>query len=130
MVDRALNDDLERLKSRLVAQGASLDAYLRAMDMTEEAFRQSRREGVALRLRNSLFLQRKIAEKEGIAVDDTDVYAAVERLVASAAEAATPPGKPWPFGAATMCGISWKTRCSSASSGIAWSSWQPKGGES
>jgi trigger factor len=79
MIDRAVEDDLRRLRGRLAQQGVPLEAYLRAVDQTEDALRDEMRPAAEERLRNSLLL-RTIAEREGIAVGDDDVDAAVERI--------------------------------------------------
>jgi trigger factor len=79
MIDRAVEDDLRRLRGRLAQQGAPLEAYLRAVGQTEDALREEMRPAAQERLRNSLLL-RAIAEREGIAVGDEDVDAAVERI--------------------------------------------------
>ena len=79
MIDRAVEDDLRRLRGRLSQQGVPLEAYLRAVGQTEEELRAEMRPAAHERLRNSLLL-RTIAEREGIAVGDDDVDAAVERI--------------------------------------------------
>jgi len=79
MIDRAVEDDLRRLRGRLAQQGVPLEAYLRAVDQSEDALRDEMRPAAQERLRNSLLL-RTIAEREGIAVGDDDVDAAVERM--------------------------------------------------
>jgi trigger factor len=79
MVDRAVEDDLRRLRGRLSQQGVPLEGYLRAVGQTEEELRAEMRPAAQERLRNSLLL-RTIAEQEGIAVGDDDVDAAVERI--------------------------------------------------
>jgi trigger factor len=79
MIDRAVEDDLRRLRGRLSQQGVPLEAYLRAVGQTEEELRAEMRPAAQERLRNSLLL-RTIAEREGIAVGDDDVDAAVERI--------------------------------------------------
>jgi trigger factor len=79
MIDRAVEDDLRRLRGRLAQQGVPLEAYLRAVDQTEDALREEMRPAAQERLRNSLLL-RAIAEREGIAVGDDDVDSAVERM--------------------------------------------------
>jgi trigger factor len=83
MIDRAVEDDLRRLRGRLAQQGVSLEAYLRATEQAEEALREEMRPAARERLRNSLLL-RAIAEREGIAVGDDDVDAAVERMTLAA----------------------------------------------
>jgi trigger factor len=79
MIDRAVEDDLRRLRGRLARQGVPLEAYLRAVGQSEEELREEMRPAAEGRLRNSLLL-RAIAEREGIAVGDEDVDAAVERI--------------------------------------------------
>jgi len=79
MIDRAVEDDLRRLRGRLAQQGVPLEAYLRAVGQTEDELREEMRPAAQERLRNSLLL-RAIAEQEGIAVGDEDVDAAVKRI--------------------------------------------------
>ena len=79
MIDRAVEDDLRRLRGRLAQQGVPLEAYLRAVGQTEDELRRRCARRPRRRLRNSLLL-RTIAEREGIAVGDDDVDAAVERI--------------------------------------------------
>ena len=83
MIDRAVEDDLRRLRGRLAQQGVPLEAYLRAVGQSEDELREEMRPAAQERLRNSLLL-RAIAEREGIAVGDDDVDAAVERISVAA----------------------------------------------
>jgi trigger factor len=83
MVDRAVEDDLQRLRGRLAQQGVSLEAYLRATEQEEDDLRAEMRPAASERLRNSLLL-RTIAEKEEIEVNDEDLDAAVERMTLAA----------------------------------------------
>ncbi|MBA2595068.1 MAG: trigger factor [Chloroflexia bacterium] len=83
MIDRAVEDDLRRLRGRLAQQGVPLEGYLRATEQSEDELRVEMRPDAAERLRNSLLL-RTIAEQEGIAVGDDDVDAAVERMTIAA----------------------------------------------
>lgn len=89
MVDRAVEDDLRRLRGRLAQQGVPLEAYLRATEQAEDDLRAEMRPAAADRLRNSLLL-RVIAEREGIAVEDDAVDAAVERMTIAAQETDRP----------------------------------------
>jgi trigger factor len=91
MIDRAVEDDVRRLRGRLAQQGIPLEAYLRMTEQNEDELREELRPTASLRLRNSLLL-RSIAEKEGISIDDETVDSAVERL-ATAAQDATQPGQ-------------------------------------
>ena len=79
MIDRAVEDDLRRLRGRLAQQGVPLEAYLRGVGQSEDELQEEMRPAAQERLRNSLLL-RAIAEREGIAVGDEDVDAAVERI--------------------------------------------------
>jgi trigger factor len=68
MIDRAVEEDLERLRARFASQGVPLGGYLRATGQSEDDLRAELRDAAAQRLRTSLLL-RAIAEKEGITVD-------------------------------------------------------------
>ena len=83
MIERAVEDDLRRLRGRLAQQGVPLEAYLRATEQDEDALRDELRPAARERLRNSLLL-RAIAEREGIAVSDDVVDEAVERMTLAA----------------------------------------------
>jgi trigger factor len=89
MIDTAVEEDLRGLRQRLAQQGASLEAYLRATGEDEAVLRAELRPAAANRLRTSLLL-RTIAEKEGIAVADDVVDAAVERMALAAQESTQP----------------------------------------
>jgi trigger factor len=89
MVDQAVEDEIRRLRNSLAQQGVSLEAYLRALETTEEAVREEARPAAIERLRNSLML-RTIAEREAIAVDDETVDAAVERMARVAQDSQQP----------------------------------------
>ena len=83
MVDRAVEDDVRSLRGRLAQQGASLEAYIRTLETTEDDLRAELRPAASERLRNSLLL-RAIAEKEEVAVAGDELDAAVERLAFAA----------------------------------------------
>jgi trigger factor len=51
MIDRAVEDDLRRLRGRLAQQGVPLEAYLRAVDQTEDALREEMRPAARERFR-------------------------------------------------------------------------------
>lgn len=89
MVDQAVEDEIRRLRNSLAQQGVSLEAYLRALETTEEALREEARPAALERLRNSLLL-RTIAEREAIAVDDAVVDASVERMARIAQDSQQP----------------------------------------
>jgi trigger factor len=89
MIDRAVEEDLRRLRGRLAQQGVPLEAYLRATEQDEDALRAELRPAALERLRNSLLL-RAIAEREGIAVGDEVVDEAVERMTLAAQSSEQP----------------------------------------
>jgi trigger factor len=66
-----------------------LEAYLRISEATEEGLREELRPTATQRLRNSL-LMRAIAEKEGIAVEEDKLNAAVDRIARLAETAQQP----------------------------------------
>jgi trigger factor len=89
MIDRAVDDDVRRMRANLAQQGVSLEAYLRISEATEEGLREELRPTATQRLRNSL-LMRAIAEKEGIAVEEDKLNAAVDRIARLAETAQQP----------------------------------------
>jgi trigger factor len=89
MIDRAVENELQRLRGRLMQQGVPLEAYLRATEQSEDDLRAEIRPEAEGRLRNSLLL-RAIAEKEAIEVSDEELDAAVERMSAAAQESERP----------------------------------------
>ena len=89
MIDRAVDDDVRRMRANLAQQGVSLEAYLRISEATEESLREELRPTATQRLRNSL-LMRAIAEKEGIAVEEDKLNAAVDRIARLAETAQQP----------------------------------------
>lgn len=80
MVDDAVNEEIERLRTRLGYQRTTLEAYLRANQQTEDELREEVRPTVAKRLRNSLFL-RNVAEREDIKVEPDEVETGVQELI-------------------------------------------------
>lgn len=89
MVDQGVEDDVRRLRGNLAQQGASLEAYLRMTESTEEELRAELRPAAYERLRNALLL-RSIAEREAISVDEQEVDAAVERMARIAQDSQQP----------------------------------------
>jgi trigger factor len=88
LIDRAVEEDLTRLRGRFAEQGVPLASYLRASGQSEDDLRVELRDAAARRLRTSLLL-RAIAEKEEITVDE-EVDRAVAILSRSAETAAEP----------------------------------------
>jgi trigger factor len=89
MVDEALTDDIAGMRQRLSQRGLSMEAYLRLTGQSEDDLREELRPEAARKLRQSLLL-REIARREGIAVDEADIDASVERMAASATTARDP----------------------------------------
>ena len=81
MVDRQVDDEIERLRTRLQQQGTSLEEYLRFSDKTLEQYREEQRGDAERRLRNSIVLE-AFAKAEGIEVGEDDLLAEVDRLTA------------------------------------------------
>jgi trigger factor len=88
MIDRAVDEDLTRVRARLAEQGVPLVGYLHATGQSEEDLRAELRDQAAARLRTSLML-RSIAEKEAITVDE-EVDEAIAVLARSAESASQP----------------------------------------
>jgi trigger factor len=82
MIDDAVNEEIERLRTRLGYQRTTLEAYLRANKQSEEDLRAEVRPAVATRLRNSLFL-RNVAEREGVKVEDEEIEGEIAELIAA-----------------------------------------------
>ncbi|HET9014162.1 MAG TPA: trigger factor [Thermomicrobiaceae bacterium] len=81
MVDRQVEDDIERLRTRLQQQDSSLEEYLRFSDKTLEQYRAEQRGDAERRLRNSIVLE-EFAKAEGIEVGEDDLLAEIDRLTA------------------------------------------------
>lgn len=79
MIDRQVDDEVERLRTRLSQQGSSLDEYLRFAGKTLEQFEAEERPEAEERLRNSLVLE-SFAKAEGIEVSEDDLAAEIDRL--------------------------------------------------
>jgi len=72
MIDNAVKERVARLRSRLQYRGASLEAYLRQTNQSEEQLKEDIRPAAAKDLRTSLIL-REVAKQEGIEVTDADL---------------------------------------------------------
>lgn len=81
MVDRQIEEDIERLSNQLAQQGSTLDEYLRFEGKTLEEYKEAQREDAERRLRNSVVLE-AFAKAEEIEVTDDDLLAEIERLAA------------------------------------------------
>lgn len=89
MIDEQVGEDVTAMRQRLAQRGLALEAYLRMTDQTEEDLRGELRGEAERKLRQSLLLQ-ELARREEIAVDETELDAAVARMVAGAAGAREP----------------------------------------
>jgi len=89
MIDDAVDEDIRAMRGRLGRQGLSFESYLRLLGQTEDELKAEQRPAAERRLRNSLVL-REIAKREGIAVEDEDLDAEVDRLASTAAAAPDP----------------------------------------
>lgn len=89
MVDRAIENDVVRMRRRLAQAGVALEAYLRMTEQTEDELREEMRPAAATRLRRQMLL-RKIAEEEEIAVDEQELDAAVERIATMLQDGSSP----------------------------------------
>ena len=89
MIDQAVEDDLNNFRMQLLGRRLTLEEYLRLREQTEEELRAELRPSAARRLRNSLLL-REIAKREGIAVEEDELDASIERMAATAASARDP----------------------------------------
>ena len=86
MVDRQIEDDLQRLRQELSRDNMSMDEFLRFGGKTLDEYKDEIRPDAERRLRNSLVLE-SFAKTEGIEVTEDDLAAEVDRLIGSSAEA-------------------------------------------
>ncbi len=81
MVNEALDDEINQLRSRLTQNRDTLENYLRANGQNLMELREEIRPDAARRLRNTLVVQ-EIARRENIVVTDQDVLAEIEKVAA------------------------------------------------
>jgi trigger factor len=81
MVDRQIEDDLQRLRQELSREQMSLEEFLRFGDKTLEDYRDEIRPDAERRLRNSIVLD-AFAKTEGLEVTEDDLIAEIDRLTA------------------------------------------------
>ena len=79
MINREVEHSMENLQSRLESQGLNLAQFLRHLNQTEEAYRESLKPQARERVRTRLVL-REIARAEGITVTPEEVDQEVEKL--------------------------------------------------
>ena len=79
-VEREIDLQVHEIQQRLQGQGYTWEAYLNMQGKSEEEMRDEIRPGAEQNLRETLALQ-KIAELEGIQVDDDQVEAEIDKMV-------------------------------------------------
>ncbi len=87
MVDRQVEDDLQRLRQELSRENMSIEEFLRFGGKTLDEYKAEIRPDAERRLRNSLALE-SFAKAEGIEVSDDDLFDEIERLTGQSEEAA------------------------------------------
>ena len=80
MIDRAVEEDVAATKQRLAQRGLALDAYLRLTGQSPQSMRMMMRPDAERRLRTSLLL-RAIADREAVAVEESDIDEAIARMI-------------------------------------------------
>lgn len=83
LIEEQTKDDLEAMKTELKEQGTTLEQYLEANQITEEALNDQITEEAVKKLKNT-FLILEIARSEKITVKESDVTAEIHKVVAGA----------------------------------------------
>lgn len=86
MVDRQVEDDIQRLRQELSRDDMAFDEFLRFGGKTMDDYKAEIRPDAERRLRNSLVLE-AFAKTEGVEVTDEDLEAEIDRLTSASAEA-------------------------------------------
>ena len=81
LVEREINTMIDELKVRVAEQGIDYEQYLKVTEKDEAAQREESREGAENRVKTLLVLG-AIAEKEEVTVDEADVQAEIDRVLA------------------------------------------------
>ena len=81
LVEREINTMIDELKVRVAEQGIDYEQYLKVTEKDEAALREEYKEGAENRVKTLLVLG-AIADKEEVAVDEADVQAEVDRVLA------------------------------------------------
>ena len=76
-IERAIDD----MKQSLKAQGLTYDIYLTYIGMTDEQFRESRKEDTKKSIKTTMVLS-ELIKREGIKVEESDIDAKVEEISA------------------------------------------------
>jgi trigger factor len=81
LVDREVGVMIDELKVRTAEQGIAYEDYLRVTEKDEAALREEYREGAEKRVKTLLVLG-AIADEESVSVDEADVQAEIDRVLA------------------------------------------------
>ncbi len=81
LVEREINTMIDELKVRVAEQGIAYDQYLKVTEKDEASLREEYKEGAEQRVKTLLVLG-AIAEKEEVTVDEADVQAEIDRVLA------------------------------------------------
>ena len=86
MVDRQIDDDIQRLRQELSRENMSFEEFLRFGSKSEDDYRAEIRPDAEKRLRNSLVLE-AFSKSEGLEVSEDDLFEEIERLTGQSDEA-------------------------------------------
>lgn len=81
LVEREINTMIDELRVRTAEQGIAFEQYLKVTEKDEASLREEYREGAEKRVKTLLVLG-AIADAEHVAVDDADVQAEIDRVLA------------------------------------------------
>ncbi|MEX1336052.1 MAG: trigger factor [Candidatus Limnocylindrales bacterium] len=81
LVEREITTMIDELKVRVAEQGIDYQQYLKVTEKDEDALREEYREGAEDRVKTLLVLG-AIADKEEVTVDEDDVQAEIDRVLA------------------------------------------------
>lgn len=81
LIEREINTMIDELKVRVAEQGIDYQQYLKVTEKDEAGLREEYREGAENRVKTLLVLG-AIAEKEEVTVDEADVQAEIDRVLA------------------------------------------------
>ena len=81
LVEREINTMIDELKVRVAEQGIAYEQYLKVTEKDEAGLREEYREGAENRVKTLLVLG-AIADREEVTVDDAEVQAEVDRVLA------------------------------------------------
>ncbi len=85
MVDRQVDDDIQRLRQELNRENMSFEEFLRFGGKSDDDYRAEIRPDAEKRLRNSLVLE-AFSKSEGLEVSEDDLFDEIERLTGQSEE--------------------------------------------